>query len=138
MNTVLIKRIKRLLEERNISKAELSRLTGISNSSLSEYLSGKYEPKQDKIALIARALRVSPAWLMGYDNEDEITDKEEREIESDLEDMLHSISSAAYGGAENIEDMEAFRATIKSAMIQARKIAKKKYTPKKYRRNFKK
>lgn len=53
----------------------------------------------------------------------------ERGIESDLEDILNSISSTSYDG--NIEDMEAFKATIKSAMIQAKRITKKKYTPKK-------
>lgn len=134
MNNILIDRIKKTLNERNMSKAELSRLTGISNSSLSEYLSGKYEPKQDKIALIAKALQISPAWLMGFDNEPELTRRDEREIESDLEDMMNSVSSAAYGGDDDIEDMEAFKATIKAAMIQAKKIAKKKYTPKKYRK----
>ena len=34
-----------------------------------------------------------------------------------------------------IEDIEAFTATIKAAMIQAKKIAKKKYTHKKYRKD---
>lgn len=135
MNNILIDRIKKILNERNMSKAELSRLTGISNSSLSEYLSGKYEPKQDKIALIAKALQISPAWLMGFDDDEtELTRRDEREIESDLEDMMNSVSSAAYGGDDDIEDMEAFKATIKAAMIQAKKIAKKKYTPKKYRK----
>lgn len=65
----------------------------------------------------------------------ELTQKDEREIESDLEDMMNSISSAAYEGDDGIEDMEAFKATIKAAMIQAKKIAKKKYTPKKYRKD---
>ena len=27
----------------------------------------KYEPKQDKIAIIAESLNVSPVWLIGYD-----------------------------------------------------------------------
>ena len=88
MNSTLINRIKKSLEDKNMTKAELARITGISNSSLSEYLTGKYEPKQDKIALIARALNVSPAWLMGFD--DTLSAKEEREIESDLEDMMNS------------------------------------------------
>lgn len=134
MNTTLILRIKKILEERNLTNSDLARLSGISNSSISEYLNGKYEPKQDKIALIAKALRVSPAWLMGFDDDAPITASEEREIESDLEDILHSVSSAAFGGSEDLEDIEAFKATIKSAMIQAKKIAKKKYTPKKYRK----
>lgn len=60
---------------------------------------------------------------------------DEREIESDLEDMMNSVSSAAYEGDGDIEDMEAFKATIKAAMMVAKKIAKKKYTPKKYRKD---
>ena len=50
-----------------------------------------------------------------------------------LEDMMHSMASAAYEG-DQLEDVEAFKATIKAAMIQAKKLAKAKYTPKKYRK----
>ena len=106
MNNILINRIKKILTEQNMSKADLSRLTGISNSSLSEYLNGKYEPKQDKIALIAKALHVSPAWLMGFDEEPNLNRRDEREIESDLEDMMNSISSAAFEGEDDIEDID--------------------------------
>ncbi|WP_288864278.1 helix-turn-helix domain-containing protein [uncultured Megasphaera sp.] len=67
--------------------------------------------------------------------ETELNTRDEREIESDLEDMMNSVSSAAFEGEDDIEDIEAFKATIKAAMIQAKKIAKKKYTPKKYRRD---
>lgn len=65
----------------------------------------------------------------------ELNSRDEREIASDLEDMMNSVSSAAFEGENDIEDIEAFKATIKAAMIQAKKIAKKKYTPKKYRRD---
>lgn len=67
MNLILIERIKKLLNEKSMTQADLARLSGIRNSSISDYLSGKYEPKQDKIALIAKALNVSAAWLMGVD-----------------------------------------------------------------------
>ena len=46
-----------------------------------------------------------------------------------------ALQFAAFEGEDDIEDIEAFKATIKAAMIQAKKIAKKKYTPKKYRRD---
>ena len=59
--------MKKELNEREITAAELSRRSGIRASSISDYLKGKYEPKQDKIDLIAEALSVSPAWLMGYE-----------------------------------------------------------------------
>lgn len=67
MKKELIKRLKMLMTEREITAAELSRRSRIRASSISDYLKGKYEPKQDKIDLIAEALSVSPAWLMGYE-----------------------------------------------------------------------
>lgn len=36
-------------------------------SHLSLYLSGKVEPKQDKLAIIGLVFNVNEAWLMGYD-----------------------------------------------------------------------
>ncbi|WP_370838025.1 helix-turn-helix domain-containing protein [Megasphaera sp.] len=67
MEPVLIQRIKQMMQIRDITQANLARITGIRASSISDYLSGKYQPKQDKIALIADALSVNPGWLMGYD-----------------------------------------------------------------------
>ena len=55
-----------------MTAAELSRKSGIRASSISDYLTGKYEPKQDKIDQLAQALNVSPAWLMGYEHKDSI------------------------------------------------------------------
>ena len=36
-------------------------------SDLSQYISGKVEPGQEKLSVLAEALKVSEAWLMGYD-----------------------------------------------------------------------
>lgn len=60
-------RLKELLLEKNMTQKELSDLTGITPSSISDWLRGKYEAKQDKIDIIATALNVSQAYLMGYD-----------------------------------------------------------------------
>ena len=61
------KRIRKALARRNMTQAELCTKTQISKSTLSEYLSGRYEPKQDKVFIISQALNVDPVWLMGYD-----------------------------------------------------------------------
>lgn len=53
------------LADSGISAAELSRITKISEATLSQYKSGYSKPKRDKLALIANALHVSPVWLMG-------------------------------------------------------------------------
>ena len=60
-------RIKTALELREMKQADLIKLTGINKGALSSYISGKYEPKQNNIFLMAKALNVSEAWLMGYD-----------------------------------------------------------------------
>lgn len=60
-------RLKEILLEKNMTQKELSDLTGITPSSISDWLRGKYEAKQDKIDIIATALNVSQAYLMGYD-----------------------------------------------------------------------
>ena len=67
MKDQFIERLNSILQKRNLSQADLSKMTGIRSSSISDWLNGKYEPKQDKIAIIAESLNVSPVWLIGYD-----------------------------------------------------------------------
>lgn len=61
------KRIAEALKVKGIRQAELCKLAKVPKSSLSLYLSGAYEPKQDRVYDMAKALNVSEAWLMGYD-----------------------------------------------------------------------
>ena len=61
------KRIEKALIIRKMKQAELCKLAHIPKSSLSLYLRGAYEPKQDKIYKMAIVLNVSETWLMGYD-----------------------------------------------------------------------
>lgn len=60
-------RLRQALQEANITQSELSKITGLPKSGISQYLSGIYEPKQKAIYLIAKALNVSEAFLMGLD-----------------------------------------------------------------------
>lgn len=60
-------RLNTAMRIRNIKATELSEKTGIAKSSLSEYINGKYEAKQDGVYLLAKALNVNEAWLMGLD-----------------------------------------------------------------------
>lgn len=60
-------RLNTAMRIRNIKATELSEKTGIAKSSLSEYINGKYEAKQDGVYLLAKALDVNEAWLMGLD-----------------------------------------------------------------------
>lgn len=58
-------RFNEALRFRNTSAAELSRLLNIPEATLSQYKSGKYEPKQTRLMQLANALNVPIPWLMG-------------------------------------------------------------------------
>lgn len=60
-------RIAQALSLKGMKPADLCRVANVPKSSLSLYLSGAYEPKQNRVHDIAVALNVSEAWLMGYD-----------------------------------------------------------------------
>lgn len=60
-------RISTALAIRRMKQSDLCAKTKIPKSAMSQYISGSFEPKQDRIYLIAQALSVSEAWLMGYD-----------------------------------------------------------------------
>jgi repressor LexA len=60
-------RMKKAMEIRDIKQVDVVERTGIGKSAISQYISGKYEPKQKAIFKIAEALNVSESWLMGYD-----------------------------------------------------------------------
>ncbi len=60
-------RISSALQLRNMKQSELCAKTGIPKSAMSQYINGAFEPKQDRIYKIAKALDVNEAWLMGFD-----------------------------------------------------------------------
>ena len=53
------KNLKSVMDEQNINQTDLSNLTGIGKSSLSQYLSGKNVPHKQRILEIATALGVT-------------------------------------------------------------------------------
>lgn len=60
-------RLKKAMTYKKMKQIELSTKSGIDKALISNYLSGKYKAKQDKLHKLAVALDVSEGWLMGYD-----------------------------------------------------------------------
>ena len=94
-------RLNEALAIRRMRPVDLSKASNISRGALSQYLSGKVIPKQDKISILANALMVSPAWLMGYDvdmQDNSCTLKKEKlyddsDFPSDLVNMFKKLDS---------------------------------------------
>lgn len=81
-------RLRQALELRNMKQITLSEKSGVSRSLISAYLKGDYEAKQDKVYLLAKALDVNEAWLMGYEEV-----PAERSDERKAEDLLMEAAS---------------------------------------------
>ena len=78
---------QRILDEKGLKNSDVSRGTGISNMTLSDWKRGKSTPKQDKMIKIANFLGVSAEYLMTgeertYSDEDALLDVR---ISEDLE-----------------------------------------------------
>lgn len=86
-NATFQQRLKELIEEKGISQSELSKMSGVSTSNITRYLKGEYKAKQDYIYLLAKALNVSPVYLMGLSDNREainITPKNEKDTFDNL------------------------------------------------------
>ena len=60
-------RLNEALNMRNMSAAELSRLSGVNEGAISQYRKGGYKANQRSLEKIAKALNVAIPWLMGAD-----------------------------------------------------------------------
>ena len=65
--TEISERMKYALKIRGMKQTELADKTGIDKGQISSYLSGKYNPKQENLSLIAEVLGVNDYWLRGLD-----------------------------------------------------------------------
>lgn len=68
-------RLKQIMEERELKQVDILEAckpycekyrVQLKKNDLSQYVSGKVKPKQDKLSILGLALNVNEVWLMGY------------------------------------------------------------------------
>lgn len=62
-------RLQVALDRSGMKAIDVCRKAGIPKSAMSYYLSGRSEPKADRLYLLCKILDVSEAWMLGYDVE---------------------------------------------------------------------
>lgn len=69
-------RLKQIMKEKNLRQVDLLEMVKpfcekynvkINKSDISQYLSGKVKPGQEKLSMLGMALNINETWLMGYD-----------------------------------------------------------------------
>lgn len=146
---------KRLAELRNkmgLSQYELADRLGFSRGKLANYEQGTRQPDYDTLKQLADFFNVNSDYLIGRtenpepikakDNDlPELTDKDEKDIAKDLEKIINNLSTDGYAqfdgkSIEEVdeEDREILIASLENSMRLAKRLAKQKFTPKKYRK----
>lgn len=144
--TSIGRKIRDARKNAGMTQVELAKATNLSRSYIGDIEKDRYNPSVSTLQAIAKATNVPVETLLGgaapappapqkSDGLPELNARDERDIERDLEDMLHSVAQADYKAPGDEEDTEALRAALRVAMIQAKRTAKKKYTPRKYRKD---
>jgi len=87
-------RLLKAISDKKLTASELSRLSGVGKSDISNYMNGVYVAKQDKCYMLARALSVDPGWLMTGDEPARSSDSDDSlkvltvEADPELKSML--------------------------------------------------
>ena len=133
---------EQLLQKYGITSYKLSKEIGVSQAVLSSWKTGRSVPKQPSMQKIADFFGVSLDYLMtGKEPEEKepvLTPKDERDISKKLNDTLDQLESSDGlmfdGEALDDETKELLKISLENALRTAKITAKKKFTPKKYRK----
>lgn len=124
--------------------------TKISKSMISRYENGQSDPKMENVRIIADFFKVSSDYLLGISDikvapfNPELTEKDELAIQRELQKMIEGLSlsgNAAFDGRtldelteEEREDRELLISSLENSLRLAKRIAKQKFTPNKYKK----
>jgi len=149
-------RIKEERKRKNMSQDELADILGMKRTNVSNYESGRTIPPGDVLKRLAEIFGVESDYILGASNirrdvyfeagsvaENRnpyyvITEKDEKDIAKQLEAMMENLDSNAalsfMGEPMDEEDRELLRISLENTLRMSREMAKKKFTPKKYRK----
>ncbi|MCL2559265.1 MAG: helix-turn-helix domain-containing protein [Turicibacter sp.] len=155
-NDEMIDLLAKLKEEKGLSLSELARRVGHAKSGLSRYFNKTREFPLNKVDVFAKALGVTPEYLLGFDTSKKQTDttslapdanwqpaltkKDERSIQERLEEIKLGIVDGANAANDGLGLHEYSEGTQK-AVLSAIEVAltamalerKEKFTPNKHK-----
>lgn len=144
MSMSLGSRIKQVRRMRGYTQKEMAQLLNMTEANFSSYERDKSLPPSERLNQISTILGVSADYLLGKTEDMTIKDpyalnvKEEKDIAVKLQKMMdeleHDSSVAFMGEPLDEEDRELLRISLENALRLSKQMAKKKFTPKKYRK----
>lgn len=99
-------RLNQLILERNLKQVDILELckpyckkynVKLNKNDLSQYISNKYSPSQEKLSILSMALKVNEVWLMGYNVPSGIDSLKNLEQNLSKESELQNSIQQTYG-----------------------------------------
>ncbi|MGP7817730.1 helix-turn-helix domain-containing protein [Niallia sp. 01092] len=138
--------IKLHRKKAKLTQQQLAEKANMSRSYLADLERNRYNPSLDTLKAIAVALNINVSDIVEDKNkiEDfnpELTEKDEKDIQKELQKMIDGLEGKngyAHFNGETIEDMdeedrELLLSSLENSLRIAKRIAKQKFTPNKYR-----
>lgn len=146
---MLGKRLKTLRNEKNLTQEELGKKINVTKVSISGYENNNRSPDTETLQNIADFFDVSVDYLLGRTDDPnplhkplpELTAKDEKDIAKDIEDIINNINTDGYANFDgrsieelDEDDKELLKQSLENSMRLAKRLAKEKFTPKKYKK----
>lgn len=81
-HTVFVQRMNEAMTAKHMRNADIVEASHgkLSSSAVAQYRTGIYEPKAEKLAILARVLDVTEAWLLGRDEQELSLTEQEKQL----------------------------------------------------------
>lgn len=133
---------EQLLQKYGVSAYKVSKATGVTQSTLSDWKRGRSTPKSENMKKLADYFGVSIDYLMtgkeSEPKEPQLKPKDEKDIQvilSNTEQLLKQEGLMFDGNPASPEAIDSILSAMQVGMEMAKKKNKEKYTPKKYKKD---
>lgn len=137
----MFERVKTLSKDKNKNLKQVALEMGLGENYF--YTLKRQSPKAETLQQIADYFDVSVDYLLGRTDKKryyDLTEKDEKDIQKELEKLINNLSSSGFAAADGSspdelddEDRELLIASLENTLRLSKRLAKKKFTPKKYR-----
>lgn len=130
--------LKTLIQTQYPSIRSFSEHINMPYSTLTSILKNVGGASVDNVIKICKGLGISTDQLEKLEEQNQLSQKDEKEINEKIESILSDMDSttglAAYGGTiDSEDDIELIKSSLEQALRLAKRAAKSKFTPNKYK-----
>jgi len=139
-------KIKIHRKKAGLTQVVLAEKAKMSRSYLADLERNRYNPSLDTLSAIAEALNINVSNLINDEEQKntfdpDLTEKDEKDIQKELQKMIDGLEGKngyAHFNGQSIDDMdeedkELLISSLENSLRIAKRLAKQKFTPKKYR-----